>query len=153
MKESTALKESPPEVTPLYPTQQRDYKKIVLYSGIGLAVFIAALLSYFWFVYATTHISTDNAYVDADLYTINCRIMGYVKEVLAKDNELVKKGQVLAVLDDTDFGVELGYKKAKFTKAKNDFERIKQGMWAKRCEWLERNPPEGWRGVWEWKQK
>ena len=45
------------------------------------------------------------------------------------------------------------YAEGQFSKAKEGFSRIGQGMWAKRCEWLERNAPQGWRGVWEWKQK
>ena len=45
------------------------------------------------------------------------------------------------------------YAEGSFSKAKEAFTRINQGMWAKRCEWLERNPPQNWRGVWEWKQK
>ena len=45
------------------------------------------------------------------------------------------------------------YAEGNFSKAKEQFERIKQGMWAKRCEYLKKAPPENWRGVWEWKQK
>jgi len=45
------------------------------------------------------------------------------------------------------------YAEGNFSKAKNDFERINMQMWAKRCEYMERNPPQNWRGVWEWKQK
>ena len=45
------------------------------------------------------------------------------------------------------------YAEEQFSKAKEGFERINMQMWAKRCEWLERNPQQNWRGVWEWKQK
>ena len=45
------------------------------------------------------------------------------------------------------------YAEGSFSKAKEGFARIKQEMWAKRCEYLEKNPPQNWRGVWEWKQK
>ena len=45
------------------------------------------------------------------------------------------------------------YAEGNFSKAKEMFSRIGQGMWAKRCEYLEKAPPLNWRGVWEWKQK
>lgn len=45
------------------------------------------------------------------------------------------------------------YAEGNFSKAKAAFERINMQMWAKRCEYLEKAPPQAWRGVWEWKQK
>ena len=45
------------------------------------------------------------------------------------------------------------YAEGDFSKAREGFLRIGQSMWAKRCEYLEKNPPVRWRGVWEWKQK
>lgn len=45
------------------------------------------------------------------------------------------------------------YAEGNFSKARDGFSRIGQGMWAKRCEYMEKNPPQVWRGVWEWKQK
>lgn len=39
------------------------------------------------------------------------------------------------------------YAEGQFSKAKEGFSRIGQGMWAKRCEYLEKNPPDHWRGV------
>lgn len=45
------------------------------------------------------------------------------------------------------------YAEGNFSKAKEAFSRIGFSMWAKRCEYLEKAPPQNWRGVWEWKQK
>jgi membrane fusion protein (multidrug efflux system) len=101
-------------------------KKILIFSVIGVCVVTALVLTYYWFVYSQTHITTDNAYIESDLYPVNCRIMGYVKDVFVKENEEIKKDQVLAALDDTDFNVELSFKKAKLDKTLADMNRAKK---------------------------
>lgn len=45
------------------------------------------------------------------------------------------------------------YADGEFTRAKQAFEQAGFKMWAWRCEQLEKNPPEGWKGVWKWGQK
>src|SRR6202451_3061197 len=52
-------------------------------------------------------VSTDDAYVKADSTTIAPKVPGYLQEVLAKDNERVKAGQVLARIDNRDYRVAL----------------------------------------------
>jgi RND family efflux transporter MFP subunit len=100
-------------------------KKIV---GILVALCgLAALgLGYYWFAYGQSRISTDNAYIETDIHSVSSRIMGYVKEVSVKESEVVKKGQLLALLDDSDFSMELIFKKVKLKKAVADFRRAKQ---------------------------
>ncbi|KQY22519.1 HlyD family secretion protein [Rhizobium sp. Root482] len=55
---------------------------------------------------------TDNAYVKADFTAVAPKIPGYIKEVLVRDNETVKAGQVLARIDDRDFQTALRQAKA-----------------------------------------
>src|SRR5207302_712736 len=57
-------------------------------------------------------VSTDDAYVKADNTTIAPKVSGYLHEVLVGDNERVRAGQVLAVIDDRDFKVALDQSKA-----------------------------------------
>ena len=47
------------------------------------------------------------------------------------------------------------YAGGEFAKARQSFAQLGEGfkMWAWRCEQLEKNPPEGWKGVWKWSQK
>jgi membrane fusion protein (multidrug efflux system) len=56
--------------------------------------------------------STDDAYVKADYTTIAPKVAGYVKDVLVKDNDAVKAGQVLARIDDRDFQAALSQARA-----------------------------------------
>ncbi|MDB5655669.1 MAG: putative multidrug resistance protein [Tardiphaga sp.] len=80
---------------------------------IGLAVALAiagAGAAEFGYGYLTTGRyleSTDDAYVKADSTIISPRISGYLVEVRVGDNQSVKAGQLLARIDDRDFGIAL----------------------------------------------
>jgi membrane fusion protein, multidrug efflux system len=56
--------------------------------------------------------TTENAYVKADFTAIAPKVSGYIKDVLVKDNETVREGQVLARIDDRDFQAALSQAKA-----------------------------------------
>jgi membrane fusion protein (multidrug efflux system) len=58
-------------------------------------------------VYARTHISTDDAYVDGRIHTIAAKINGTVKTVAVADNQLVKKGDLLLEIDPIDYNVRV----------------------------------------------
>ena len=47
--------------------------------------------------------STNNAYVRADFVTVSPKVGGYVERVLVADNQPVRRGQLLAVLDPRDY--------------------------------------------------
>ena len=57
-------------------------------------------------------VSTDDAYVKADYTTVAPKVSGYLAEVLVRDNEKVKAGQVLAHIDDRDFRAALAQARA-----------------------------------------
>lgn len=49
--------------------------------------------------------STDDAYIEADFTLVAPRVGGTVDNVLVEENQHVKKGQLLATIDDRDFVV------------------------------------------------
>ena len=64
------------------------------------------------------------------------RVSGKVHELLVREGDLVKQGDVIAKLDPTDFQITLNDKKALFTQAEKDYERgkklVKEGHISKR---------------------
>jgi membrane fusion protein (multidrug efflux system) len=81
--------------------------------GAGLAVVAAAgWYGYDYWTVGRFHVSTDDAYVQADNVTIAPKVSGYLVDVLVQDNETVKAGQVLARIDDRDYKVALDEAKA-----------------------------------------
>ena len=67
--------------------------------------------------YYSTHVTTDNAYVDVTVAQITPRVSGAVAEVLVEDNWWVKPGQVLVRLDPQEYEVRVADAKAALQKA------------------------------------
>src|SRR3982751_5442934 len=59
------------------------------------------------YTYAKHHEETDDAQVSADISPVIPRVGGYVKEVRVKDNQLVKKGDTILILDDRDYRLKV----------------------------------------------
>lgn len=55
----------------------------------------------------STHEETDDAYVTGHLHQVSTRVNGTVDQVLVDDNEHVKQGQVLVLLDPRDYKVKV----------------------------------------------
>ncbi|MBI4682353.1 MAG: HlyD family secretion protein [Nitrospirae bacterium] len=77
-------------------------KKIAL--SIFALIVIAGLTALFFYTrYIKTHITTDDAFIDGDIYTIAPKVPGTVRNVYVSSNQLVKKGDALVELDEADY--------------------------------------------------
>lgn len=76
-----------------------------------LPVIIVALLAsggwygYHWWTDGRFMVSTDDAYIGGDIAIISPKVSGYVASVSVKDNQVVKAGDPLVVLDDGDYRI------------------------------------------------
>ncbi|SHM84327.1 membrane fusion protein, multidrug efflux system [Chitinophaga jiangningensis] len=59
------------------------------------------------YIHGQHHEETDNAQIDANVSPVIPRVSGYVKEVRVKDNQFVKKGDTLVILDDRDLAIKV----------------------------------------------
>jgi len=81
-------------------------RKIIL-SVVALVLVIAAGGGgWYWWTTGRFFESTDNAYVQGDISVISPKVAGYVREVRVIDNEQVRAGDVLALIDDEDFAAK-----------------------------------------------
>jgi membrane fusion protein (multidrug efflux system) len=78
-------------------------RKLILRSGIALALLAAASGGYYGWQQIRFIESTDNAYVEGDISVISPRIDGYVAQVAVGDNQAVHAGDVLVTIEDSDF--------------------------------------------------
>ncbi|HEY8964971.1 MAG TPA: HlyD family secretion protein [Candidatus Methylacidiphilales bacterium] len=91
---------------------------------VAAAICVAAFLLIVFF-HAYTHEDTDDAYTAGHIHNIAPRVAGTVLEVRVDDNQLVKQGDILVVLDPADYQVQVDQARAEFKKAKADYDRLK----------------------------
>lgn len=85
-----------------------------------LAVMLLAVALFYairWFVHGRSHAVTDDAYVAGNLIRITPRVAGTVVAILADNTDLVREGQVLVRLDDTDARLALDRAEADLAEA------------------------------------
>jgi len=73
-------------------------KKLLLVVGVGVLI-VGAVLSGRWLYFRFTHISTEAAYVKADMAEVAPEVPGEVVEVLVQEGEKVERGQLLVRLE------------------------------------------------------
>lgn len=75
----------------------------LLSAGAVLALAAAGVYAHSWWNNGRFIVSTDDAYVQADSVTISPEVAGYISAVDVQDNQQVKRGQVLARIDNRDY--------------------------------------------------
>ena len=105
----SAATEPPPEM----PKKQPIWPFIVV--GLIVLGFIIVVLV---IIFApTSKVWTDDAYITAHYTTIAPRISGPLTQVDVTDNQLVRQGQILAVIDDRDYLTALAQAQAQLASA------------------------------------
>jgi len=101
-------------------------KQIMTVGGSIAAIVIVIFGWYEW-----SHVSTDNAQIQAHTLMLSSKVSGIVMEVLVQENDVVKEGQVLARIDSKDYNnsvrqteAELDSAKVKLRDAETNFHRM-----------------------------
>ena len=68
-------------------------------------VFMWIILGYYYSL--GKFIKTDNAYVKAPIISVQSEVSGKIKEVLIKNNQYVKKDQILLTIDAENLSIKL----------------------------------------------
>jgi membrane fusion protein, multidrug efflux system len=79
----------------------------VVFVLFPIMIIIGALTLYFYRGYKATHLSTDDAFVDGRIHLIASRVPGTVKVIHVKDNQFVKKNDLLLEIDPSDYEVRV----------------------------------------------
>lgn len=74
---------------------------------LALLIILSAWFGISKYTHAQKHAETDDAQVEANISPVIPRISGYVNEVNVKDNQRVKKGDTLMVLDDRELRLKV----------------------------------------------
>jgi len=126
--------EAPPKAPPAAPVRTKPSLRRVL---LPLAIIGAGAFGVHWgynyFVEGRFLVSTDDAYVGADTVIVAPKVAGYVTEVLVKNNQEVRAGDLLAVIDAGDYKLAVEAAKDKVATQDSTIARIGRQIEAQRA--------------------
>lgn len=96
-------------------------KKVLLFLALTLGVVI---IVYYW-IYSKRYVSTDDAYMNANVVQMATRVTGQVSHLSVVNNQYVKKGQLLLELDPKPFITNLEKAKAQLAAAQANLQVTK----------------------------
>ena len=84
---------------------------------VMLGAITVAIIAGFFILDAMKYQSTDDAYVETTTVSVSPKVSGQIVKVLVEDNQEVKAGDVVAVIDKVDYQVRLDQAKAAYERA------------------------------------
>lgn len=110
-----------PATQPAAPEAAAPKKKSMRFIIVlGILLITGGWFGYSKYTHGKHHEETDDAQVEANISPVIPRVGGYVKEIRVKDNEVVKKGDTLLVLDDRDLKLKVMQAEAALATAKSN---------------------------------
>ena len=89
-------------------------KKRYIFTFIAI---IAALVCAYFIYDMLGYQTTDDAYVETTTVSVSPKVAGQIDKVMVTDNQPVKKGDIVAVIDQEDYKVKLAQAKAAYERA------------------------------------
>jgi len=89
-----------------------DWKKKLIAVIGGIAILIGIVIFGKWIYYRYTHAVTSNAFVRTDMVELSPLVLGHIKQLLVDDGDRVKKGQIVALIDERDYKARVALRQA-----------------------------------------
>lgn len=93
--------------------RKKTNKKFIII--IAALIFVGLIYGGYKFIHSLSHENTDDAQIEANMSPIIPRVAGYIKHVYVTDNQVVKKGDTLFIIDNRDYLVKLEQAQANLT--------------------------------------
>ena len=116
MQDQTPCRPDPP------PYPRRHARRLIRPVLLVVVPVIAGLIGLYWYAMTGRFVSTENAYVKADMVAISPDVDGRVIAVEVAENQFVRQGDVLFRLDPEPFQIALDMAEAKMLTVRNDIE-------------------------------
>ena len=100
-------------------------RKKVLTTFFGAVGLIGAGFTAYYILYSSNFVSTDNAYSAVEIAQVTPSVNGIISDVLVTDTQMVKKGDILVKIEQTDAKLALEQAQASYDSA---IRRVKSYM-------------------------
>ncbi len=107
--------------------QSKKKKSPVFGIILGIVIVAGAIFGIKKWMYGNSHEETDDAQIASNVSPVISKISGYVAEVKVKDNQFVKKGDTLIVLENKDQKIVLEQAEAALGTAMSNLNSAKAG--------------------------
>jgi membrane fusion protein (multidrug efflux system) len=87
---------------------KRNWRLVLM---LSVPLLLALIGGYMWLT-SGRYVSTDNAYVQLDKVTVSAEVAGPIREVLVRENQRVRRGDVLFRIDPAPFRIALAQAEA-----------------------------------------
>jgi membrane fusion protein (multidrug efflux system) len=105
-------------------TSPAKQKRTRLFMRFGLALLLAAAgYATYYALVGAHHVTTENAYVNAEIAQVAPSTGGTIKDIHFNDTQRVEAGDILVEIDPTDAGLALARAKADLAKADVELQR------------------------------
>ncbi|KLK90232.1 hemolysin D [Microvirga vignae] len=106
------------------PAKAKSRKKPVIMALLLGALAFGGYEGFHWWSEGRFMVSTDDAYVQADITILSAKVSGYVSSVAVTSNQSVRAGDLIAKIDDGDYRFALQSAKDKLATQQSSIERI-----------------------------
>ena len=96
----------------------------------AVVIIIALVFAGIYLIKEMQYVSTDDAYVETTMVNVSPKVSGQIEEVYVTDNQFVKEGDLVAIIDDADYKVKLAQADANYEKLKFDQANAKANLTA-----------------------
>lgn len=102
--EKRAAAPAPPPAEPAKAEKPaRPWKKLILFAVLAGGLGFGGLKGHDWWTHGRFMVSTDDAYLQADMTILSAKVSGYIAAMEVANNQPVKAGDVIARIDDGDY--------------------------------------------------
>ena len=115
------------------PGKSKSRKKPVILAVLAAALAFGAYEGHGWWTDGRFMVSTEDAYVQADITILSAKVSGYVDSVAVSNNQSVKAGDLIAKIDEGDYRLALQSAKDKLTTQQSAILRIGRQIEAARA--------------------
>ncbi len=107
------------------PENKKSKNKTISRIILITILIVGSVLSFIKYRESQKYESTDDAQLVTDIIPLSARVPGYIAKVFITDNQLVKKGDTIVVLDDRDLKIKVEQAEAAFENSKASLETAK----------------------------